>query len=420
MLSQASTARPGARIARAAAPAGNSRPSLRPQLAPRRTIQIANAADTRTETSGWEEFLEYMGLNGDASSKDPYNTGKELDRRYRRTVYQFPEWKKHRETSRYWRNMQTITGSRIIRSLAPPMLWVTFCATATGVWNTAAEAGALPHASVPMTPVNLTSFALSLLLVFRTNSSYGRWDEARKIWGGILNRSRDLVRQGQTFFPEGAHAERGMLARWMVAHNFGLMCHLRATDDVREVMGPLNVLTPHELELLAEAPHMSLYPLQVLSEVIDSAEITDFQRLQMHENVTFFHDALGGCERLLRTPIPLSYTRHTCRFLLIWLSILPLAIWDQCQWTTVPVCALVAFLLLAIEEIGVQIEEPFSILPLEVISGRAQIDIEGMQGYQADVKKMVKQAMSNPSDERFTPTNPVYNLDLQKESVLVD
>ena len=39
------------------------------------------------------------------------------------------------------------------------------------------------------------SFALSLLLVFRTNTSYSRWLDARKVWGGVVNRSRDLVRQ---------------------------------------------------------------------------------------------------------------------------------------------------------------------------------------------------------------------------------
>ena len=42
---------------------------------------------------------------------------------------------------------------------------------------------------------SLSSFALSLLLVFRTNTSYARWDEARKLWGGVVNRSRDVVRQ---------------------------------------------------------------------------------------------------------------------------------------------------------------------------------------------------------------------------------
>lgn len=44
-------------------------------------------------------------------------------------------------------------------------------------------------------PFNLTSFVLSLLLVFRTNASYGRWDNARKIWGAVTNRTRDLMRQ---------------------------------------------------------------------------------------------------------------------------------------------------------------------------------------------------------------------------------
>jgi predicted membrane chloride channel (bestrophin family) len=28
-----------------------------------------------------------------------------------------------------------------------------------------------------------------------TNSSYGRWDEARKMWGQVVNRSRDIARQ---------------------------------------------------------------------------------------------------------------------------------------------------------------------------------------------------------------------------------
>lgn len=44
-------------------------------------------------------------------------------------------------------------------------------------------------------PFSSTSFALSLLLVFRTNTSYARWLEARSIWGGITNRCRDIIRQ---------------------------------------------------------------------------------------------------------------------------------------------------------------------------------------------------------------------------------
>lgn len=67
--------------------------------------------------------------------------------------------------------------------------------------------GSLPGVTFSVTGelFNLSSFALSLLLVFRTNASYDRWLEARLIWGGIINRSRDLVRQVRILCSPGSH-----------------------------------------------------------------------------------------------------------------------------------------------------------------------------------------------------------------------
>lgn len=48
---------------------------------------------------------------------------------------------------------------------------------------------------IPIEPFQLTSFALSLLLVFRTNSSYGRWNEGRRRFGRITTTCRDICRQ---------------------------------------------------------------------------------------------------------------------------------------------------------------------------------------------------------------------------------
>ena len=86
--------------------------------------------------------------------------------------------------------------------------------------------------------------------------------------------------------------------------------------------------------------------LQVMSHIIEGVGINDFQRLQMQQNITTFEDILGGCERLLRTPIPVSYTRHTSRFLLIWLTILPLALYAKLAWATVPAVGFISLLLL--------------------------------------------------------------------------
>ena len=43
---------------------------------------------------------------------------------------------------------------------------------------------------------NLTGPILSLLLVFRTDASYTRWDEARRYFGELIYKSRNLLRQG--------------------------------------------------------------------------------------------------------------------------------------------------------------------------------------------------------------------------------
>ncbi|KAI8464599.1 MAG: Bestrophin, RFP-TM, chloride channel-domain-containing protein [Monoraphidium minutum] len=264
--------------------------------------------------------------------------------------------------------------SRVIWGLARPLLFVAAISAAVVAYEALRAAGLLHPAlpSVQLTskePFGLTSFALSLLLVFRTNASYARWDEARKMWGLVLNRTRDIVRQGLTYIaPERWHL-RDMLVRWAPAFSKALMCHLRKGNDLREELQ--DILLPHEVDALLQAKHRPNYVLQVLSTVVSTCGASVPGTLKMDENLTAFADCLGGCERILRTPIPLSYTRHTSRFLIIWLTLLPFSLVGSCGLATIPLSIVIAFLLLGIEEIGVSIEEPFSILPLETISETA-------------------------------------------------
>lgn len=78
-------------------------------------------------------------------------------------------------------------------------------------------------------------------------------------------------------------------------------------------------------------------------------------------------DAYYVCDRIYTTPIPLFYTRHTARFLLIWLLTVPMALYQEfksAKWVLIPISTLNALFLFGIEELGVKIEEPFSILPM--------------------------------------------------------
>ena len=50
------------------------------------------------------------------------------------------------------------------------------------------------------------------------------------------------------------------------------------------------------------------------------------RRATLDESITTLCSALGGCERIFKTPIPLSYTRHTSRVLVLWLTVLPFCV----------------------------------------------------------------------------------------------
>lgn len=301
---------------------------------------------------------------------------KEQSRKFRRTVFDHTSWEHHRSTSRYNRHLIGILSSRMVRGLAQPLRTIAVISIMVVTYESLRQGGMLPdvlpggigwpvvelHSREPFT---LTSFALSLLLVFRTNASYSRWLDARKTWGLLLNRSRDIVRQGLTWIPEEEAELRAMLCRWAPAFLKAVMVHLRKDGDLRaELEG---ILEPDEVDQVMAAVHRPNYVLQVLSQIVKEAHTTAPATLRMDENITVFEDCLGTCERILKTPIPLSYTRHTSRFLTLWLAVLPFMLYEGCGWTTVPISVLMGFLLLGIEEIGVSIEEPFSILSLEAI-----------------------------------------------------
>ena len=104
-------------------------------------------------------------------------------------------------------------------------------------------------------------------------------------------------------------------------------------------------------------------------------------------------DALARGERVLRTPIPLGYTRYAIRFLWLWLTLLPFALtrtfadfgaasvwWEgKAQPVLVLAMLLIGFIFLSIEDIAVQIEEPFAILPLEQHAAWLERDAEQMK-----------------------------------------
>jgi putative membrane protein len=71
-------------------------------------------------------------------------------------------------------------------------------------------------------------------------------------------------------------------------------------------------------------------------------------------------DDIGGCERIVKTPLPLAYRVEIRRFLILFIAAIPLALVDRARWFTPLATVLIAAPLLAVDKIGTELQDPFS------------------------------------------------------------
>eukprot|EP00270_Netrium_digitus_P009712 TRINITY_DN296_c0_g1_i2.p1 TRINITY_DN296_c0_g1~~TRINITY_DN296_c0_g1_i2.p1 ORF type:complete len:476 (+),score=106.70 TRINITY_DN296_c0_g1_i2:138-1565(+) len=316
----------------------------------------------------------------------------------KRTVFTFEDWRRHKSSGRYWRHIKTMLTSSVITSLAPPVAVMTGISVFVAIWNTLVASGALP-AWIPILhlsnlPFSLTSPALSFLLVFRTNASYGRFDEARKMWGLMLNRTRDICRLALMYMARDENAEelpiRSQFLRHLQAFPLTYKHHFLQEGSLEEDLRNFTSLTDSEISGLLASTHRPNYCLQVMGECMCRCTMDNIPRFAMDQNMVTFADDIGGCERLFKTPVPLSYTRLTSRFLVLYHVFLPLALWDTLGWLSIPATIVHTAIFFCIEEVGVVIEEPFSILALDVIAASARNNVAELIALNDGIVKTVE------------------------------
>ena len=232
----------------------------------------------------------------------------------------------------------------------------------------------LPLLKLPLTPFTLASPSLGLLLVFRTNSAYRRWDEARKAWGLVINNSRNIARMGAAWINEPDEEVRqrklDRLAKCIWAFPRSLARHMESpyTGEADYVADLRDRLDPEHADGLIQAAHRPNRALFDLATAVNDLSMHSLRRNEIDKSIVVLGDQKGASERLFSSPVPLFYTRHTARFLTVWMLLLPLGLYDSFKSMNhigmIPCAAILALFLFGIEELAFQLEEPFSILPL--------------------------------------------------------
>jgi ion channel-forming bestrophin family protein len=221
---------------------------------------------------------------------------------------------------------------------------------------------ALPHI-----PLALFGSAIGIIVGFRNQSAYGRWWEARQLWGSIVNYSRSWARQVTTgmLSLKGNDAEelKEMQRRMVylqIAYVHALRQHLRKLEPWAE-LAPL--LDEQELEDLRIAKNVPLAIQEKMGRLLSECQVRDWidalQWRAMDESLSALMNAQGGAERIKNTPMPKQYDYFPQLFVHIYCVLLPLALVTNMGWFTPLGSTLVGFIFLALDKIGRDLEDPF-------------------------------------------------------------
>ncbi len=248
----------------------------------------------------------------------------------------------------------------------------------------------LPDLGVEVTPFELAGGALGVLLVLRTNAGYERWWEGRRLWGGIVNQSRNLAIAALGYGPDDPDW-RDRIVRRTAAFGHASRLSLRGEKPLPELE---TLLGPDDAARVAAAVHKPSEVARLIADSLREARerlgMDGFSLMRIDQERSSLIDHIGGCERILKTPLPRAYRIEIRRFLVVFLASLPFGLVDTLGWLTPFVTFLAALPLLSIDKIGTELQYPFATsslnhLPLDDICATIEHDLLGMLDPVADV-----------------------------------
>lgn len=205
----------------------------------------------------------------------------------------------------------------------------------------------------------LLGFAISMLLVFRTNTAYDRWWEGRKLWGSLVNSSRNLAMKLDALIAPDHEEDRQWFARTIGLFARELRSHL-LRDSTRTELDEHAAAIGARIDRSRHVPSQIAALIQTrLVRMQREGRINGEHLLLLNPDVSALLDICGACERIKNTPIPYSYTTFIKKFIVIYTVTLPLGYVFALGWISVPVVMFIFYVLASLELIAEDIEDPF-------------------------------------------------------------
>jgi putative membrane protein len=200
----------------------------------------------------------------------------------------------------------------------------------------------------------MLGFVISLLLVFRTNTAYDRWWEGRKLWGSLVNNSRNLALKLNAILEE--EKDKAFFRKLIPGYASILNKHLKDEDTGKELSEELFL----SIDQHKHRPnHIAKMVFQKVNDLHKTKQISAEQLLYINLEISSFTDICGACERIKNTPIPYSYSVFLKKFIFFYVMTLPFAYVFILGYYVIPVVVFIFYVLASLELIAEEIEDPF-------------------------------------------------------------
>ncbi|KEO75353.1 bestrophin family protein [Anditalea andensis] len=242
---------------------------------------------------------------------------------------------------------------------------------------------------LPEMPLGIPTFlgtAISVLLSFKMAQSYDRWWEARKIWGAIVNDSRSLVIQLQTFLlKENTEKTIRTMAYRQIAWCYCLGQSLRELDPLANMK---TYLSPEDYEKIAKHNNKPLAIMQLNAEEMKkfrkANEIDGFTHMQINSTLSRLIDSMGMAERINNTIFPVTYKMFLHFSIYIFVIILSIALRNVDIYYEIPLLVALSLVFFLLEKTATHLQDPFMNRPSDIsvtsIARTIEINIKQLIG----------------------------------------
>lgn len=221
----------------------------------------------------------------------------------------------------------------------------------------------------------MLGFVISLLLVFRTNTAYDRWWEGRKLWGALVNNSRNLAIKLSVMLHD--EKDRQYFRKMIPSYASILHKHLNDSDTGKVLFDNLDLAIDHHKHKPNQVAQMMFHKI---NDLYDSKKITGDQLIILNSELQSFSEICGACERIKNTPIPYSYSAFIKKFIFFYVMTLPFGYAFNLGYYVGPVVVFIFYVLASLELIAEEIEDPFGSdendLPTQKIAANIKKHVE--------------------------------------------